>query len=388
MRQSASSLPPRHSLEEIFRAHIQTLAATLRPGTVDQYRFVTSRFLTYLRSAFPRLCRLSQLRRDPHLLGWFRWLCEQQQLGNQTRVHYLLLLRRLFQDLAENGYTVQPDLIRRQDFPPLPRCLPTPLSPEDDQLLNQELRHTDDLPSNALRLIRATGMRIGECIDLSLDCLRHLREDQWALHVPLGKLHTERLVPVDQEARHIVARIVALRALAPSSLLAQCSPFLLPHPSTHNGLYQALKRALIQAGQRAGCSQRVTPHRLRHTYATEMLRLGVSLPSLQQLLGHNDIRMTMRYLQVTQSDLQREFHLARQNALQPHRVPELPLPHNLSTTSADLPGIRHCLTATRHLLEIYRRQLHDGKARRSLQRLAKRLFTIDLELQRLKTDEK
>jgi hypothetical protein len=119
-----------------------------------------------------------------------------------------------------------------------------------------------------------------------------------------------------------------------------------------------------------------------------MLRLGVSLLALKELLGHKDIRMTMRRLQVNQDDLQREFQLARQNALQPHRVPELLVPHNPIATSADLPGIRHCLTATRHLLEMYRRQLHDQRARASLQRLAKRLFTIDAELQRLKTEAK
>ncbi len=48
-----------------------------------------------------------------------------------------------------------------------------------------------------------------------------------------------------------------------------------------------------------------------------MLRLGVSLPALMQLLGHKDIRMTLRYVQVTQQDLQREFHRARQNTPQP-----------------------------------------------------------------------
>src|SRR5207244_13576325 len=62
----------------------------------------------------------------------------------------------------------------------------------------------------------------------------------------------------------------------------------------------------LRAGQRAGCSQRITPHRLRHTYASEMVRLGVSLPAVMQLLGHKDIRMTMRYVQVTQVDLDRK----------------------------------------------------------------------------------
>jgi hypothetical protein len=99
-----------------------------------------------------------------------------------------------------------------------------------------------------------------------------------------------------------------------------------------------------------------------------MIRLGVSLPALMRLLGHKDIRMTMRYVQVTQCDLQRELHLARQNAAQHHQLPELSVSSRL-LASSDLPGIRRALAATRHLLEMYRRQLQDEKARRKLQRL-------------------
>jgi integrase len=90
----------------------------------------------------------------------------------------LLIIRRLLEDLAAHGHPLPPDLIRRQDFPPLPKYLPRPLSPEDDQLLQRELRATDDLPAHALLLTRATGIRIGECLDLALDCLRQVAEDQ------------------------------------------------------------------------------------------------------------------------------------------------------------------------------------------------------------------
>jgi Phage integrase family len=124
----------------------------------------------------------------------------------------------------------------------------------------------------------------------------------------------------------------------------------------------------------------------RHTFASEMLRLGVSLPALMQLLGHKDIRMTMRYVEVTQHDLHREFHAARQNAAQPHRFPVLSIP-NLSS-NADLPGIHKALAATRHLLEMFRRQLADEKTRRTLQRLDRRLLAVDSRLDRLATAEK
>jgi site-specific recombinase XerD len=375
------------SLDQIFRDHIQTLALTLRPGTVANYRYVARRFLRYLQAAFPQVRRLSQLRRDPHLLGWFRWLCEKDPpLCNKTRGDHLLGLRRLLDDLAANGHPIQPGLIRLEDFPPRPQYLPRPLSPIDDQLVQQELlRRTDDLPANALLLTRATGIRIGECIDLALDCLWQVGPEQWALHVPLGKLHTERLVPLDEEGRRLVARLLALRALAPSAHLAKSEGLLLPRGGGYY-LYQTLRRALADAAKRAGCSGQVTPHRLRHSWATEMLRLGVSLPALMQLLGHKDIRMTLRYVQVTQQDLQREFHLARQNAAQPHRLPALFVLN--PTASADLPGICQALTAARHLLEMYRRQIGDEQTRRKLQRLDRRLLAVTGQLDRIAKPEK
>jgi site-specific recombinase XerD len=379
--------PSRTTLEQIFETQIQTLALTLRPNTIDHYRVTARRFLAYLRAAFPQLHRLSQLRRDPHLLGWFRSLCEQQPpLCNATRIHHLAFLRRLLEDLAANGHSVQPDLIRREDFPPEPHYLPRPLPPEQDQLLQQELRRSDDLAANALLLTRASGIRIGECLDLPLDCLRQLGPDQWALHVPLGKLHNERLVPADSELRRIVERVLALRTLAPPSHLANSQGLLLSRRGCRGRFYRELRSALAQAATRVGCSSHVTPHVLRHDFATEMLRLGVSLPALMQLLGHRDIRMTLRYVEVTQQDLQREFHQARQNAVHPHRLPTLSLPKDIA--SADLPGIRQALAATRHLLEMYRRQRSDEKTRRKLERLDRRLRAVASQLERINTDEK
>ncbi len=149
----------RPSLEEIFETHIQTLALTRRPATVSGYRGAARRFLSFLRTDFPGLSRLSQLRRDPHLLGWLASLSQQQQpLSNKTRANNLLCLRRLLDDLTANGHCLRPELILRQDFPPQPQYLPRPLSPPDDLLLQQQLRRIDDLPANALLLTRATGM--------------------------------------------------------------------------------------------------------------------------------------------------------------------------------------------------------------------------------------
>lgn len=96
--------------------------------------------------------------------------------------------------------------------------------------------------------------------------------------------------------------------------------------------------------------------------------------------------MTLRYVQVTQQDLQCEFHLARQNTVQLHHIPTLPVPIRLS--SPDLTGTRHALAATRHLLEMCRRQLDDEKIRRKLRRLDRRLRRVAAELDQPATSEK
>ena len=366
------------SLEQIFDAHLGVLATTLRPHTVRNYRSATHRFLAYLHTAFPKVCKLSQLRRDPHLLGWFRSLCDQDPpLCTECRLHYLIQLRRLLRDLADNGHPLQPNLIRPEDFPLPTLYLPRSFSPEQDQQLQQQLRHADDLESNALLLIRSTGVRIGECVDLSLDCLRQVSQDQWALHVPLGKLHTERQVPVDEATRRILDRILSLRSLFRPSRSEKPPGYLLPRRGRSRHTWIAiLRKTLANAARTAVCTTSVTPHRLRHTFATTMLRLGVSLPTLMQLLGHKDIHMTLLYLDVTQQDLQREFHCARQKAASLHPIPKLPLPQATTPERVDLPAIRNAIAVVRHLLQLFRLELQDPNARRKLRRLSQRLLAL------------
>ena len=86
-------------------------------------------------------------------------------------------------------------------------------------------------------------------------------------------------------------------------------------------------------------------------------------------------------MEVTQRDLQREFHTARLNAAQSHRLP-VPSAPNYSAT-ADLPGIRRALNAARHLLEMYRRQITDQPTQRTLRRLDKRLLAVASQLDRI-----
>jgi len=94
---------------------------------------------------------------------------------------------------------------------------------------------------------------------LRTDCLRHLsphpeHNDQWAVHVPLGKLHSERWVPADEHIRQIVARILLLRGTAPLAPPPNSCDWLLREPAGRQVSYPRLSKALAQAAQRAACS--------------------------------------------------------------------------------------------------------------------------------------
>jgi hypothetical protein len=114
-----------------------------------------------------------------------------------------------------------------------------------------------------------------------------------------------------------------------------------------------------------------------------MLRAGVSFPGIMKLLGHSSPDMTMRYLGVALPDLQREYQQARS---QPRHLVPQPKPSN--SARADLPGLIEALHTTQHVLEMFRRTLPDGAARRRLDRLANRLTKIVCEARTLETPDK
>ena len=117
-----------------------------------------------------------------------------------------------------------------------------------------------------------------------------------------------------------------------------------------------------------------------------MLRVGVSLPAVVKLLGHKSPRMTLQYLEITQQDLQREYHRARS---QPRHLVPTPQAKALSSSpSADLAGLLDSLRSTQHVLEMCRRNLSDTPARRLLDRLANRLVKIVTETGKLNPPEK
>ena len=373
---------PPHPLEEALQARVRLLATTLRPSTAGQYKHTVRLFLAYLLEAFPQVRRPDQIRRDPHVLGWLEhlWMRRARRSGkplcNGSRGAHLIRLRKLFDLLADHAHPPKPGLLFSEDIPRPDQTLPRPLTPEDDARLQTALRQRGDLLSNALLLTRLTGMRIGETADLAADCLRHPGGGDWALHVPVGKLHNERWVPVDGEARSIVARLRFLGTLPP----AAAPEFLLPRPRGRGALCSELRAALREVAAQAGIAARIVPHQLRHTYATEMLRAGVSFPALMKLLGHRSANMTLRYVEITQMDLQREFHMAQRSPR--HLIPVPAAARAPEADLADAAAVLDRLSRAMRILDLFGK-LNSAAQDKELTLLSRRLLRVRSRFEKL-----
>ena len=374
--------PLQHPLAPVFDRAVDSFGVALSPDTTRHYRGTARNFLSYLGADHPEVNRLEQLRREPHILGWMSRLRSQEPpLSTASYINRLIALRSLFNELAwSEKFAELVRLIRREDIPRPPQRLPRPLTAQQDELLQQEFLHRSDLGGNVFLLLRHTGMRIGECADLSCDCLRSTAPNQWAIHVPLGKLKTERMVPVDSFGCEVVQRLAFFRSLDPQPADGR----LLARPCTKDALVRQLRDYLHQVCHTLGLSTRIVPHQLRHTYATEMLRAGVSFPVLMKLLGHTSPDMTMRYVDVALTDLQREYQLARSRPR--HLVPQPKVPS--TRIRAGLQGVIDSLLAAQHVLEMFRRVLPHGDSRACLDRLSNRLTKIVSETRKLRTPEK
>jgi integrase len=371
-----------HPLVAVFDAAVDSLGTALAPQSARQYRGSAHNFLAWLSAHHPEVVSLGQLRRDPHVLGWMAALRSRvPPLAPTTYILRLIFLRGILNELAWTAHLPElAQLLRREDVPRRPHSLPRALSAEHDHLLQEELRRRNDLGSNFFLLLRHTGMRIGEAVDLSFDCLHIPAPDQWIIHVPLGKLKSERMIPVDSFTRDLVHRLRFFRSLDPSPP----DGHLLARPIPRGMLIRQLRAYLCDAAAVAGIPGPLVPHQLRHTYASEMLRCGVDIPALMKLLGHNSPEMTMVYLDITLTDLQREFDLARSHPR--HAAP--PPPASASLARAGFAGVVDVLLTAQHVVEMYRRSLSEPHEQRLLDRLGNRLLKILTEIRKLQPSQK
>jgi len=313
-------------LRRLFAQYCAQAGATRAPATIKAIASHLSGFGRFLGSCEPPVTALGDLTRHEHIEAWLAALAQARHddgtamsLGH--RRGQILTVRQFLADIAEWGWPDVParTLIYSQDIPRLPHPLPRYLPPQDDRRLLTALEHLSRggpapqtrLHADALLLIRATGLRIGELLDLELDCVHQIPGHGAWLKVPLGKLATERMVPLDEDTVTIIDQIAARRTPSrplPHPRTGRATDFLLVHQGRRVSS-QALRAELARAAQAAGI-ETITPHALRHTFATALVNSGVSLQALMQLLGHVSATMSLRYGRLFDATVRAEYERA------------------------------------------------------------------------------
>ncbi|WP_073325613.1 tyrosine recombinase [Wenxinia saemankumensis] len=226
--------------------------------------------------------------------------CEAEGLARSTRARRLSAIRQLTRFAFEEGWRDDDPAIRLTG-PGKDRRLPKTLSEEEVERLLAAARDGRDAPRDTclMELLYATGLRVTELVSLPVAAARG---DPRMLHVR-GKGGRERLVPLSSPARSALADWLAVRdAREETARRAGGAPsrFLFPSGGASGHLTRHRFHGLVkEIAIRAGLSPaRVSPHTLRHVFATHLLAHGADLRAIQTMLGHADVSTTEIYTHV------------------------------------------------------------------------------------------
>lgn len=304
-------------IREALLRYVTVRVAVLRPKSAESLINDLLPFADYLTTNHPEVTSLEDLDRS-HIEGFLVWNRTRTWRGQRAAAgagriiskaviqSTVLSVRNLLEDITEWGWEQAPPrrLVFAADVPKLDQPLPRALPPDiDAAVMNAVSQPDDSFARIGLTVLRGAGLRVGELLDLELGSVIDYGPAGTWLKVPLGKLATERMVPLSATTIAALDEWTGGRGI--------CRP--LPHPRTGeltDFLFVAHGRRLSQTRLRNGllaaveaCGLRgaggaplvVTPHQLRHTWATELANAGMSLQALMALLGHVTPQMTLRY---------------------------------------------------------------------------------------------
>jgi integrase/recombinase XerD len=281
-----------------FLTHVR-VEKGLSSNTVSAYRRDLLKFNDFARK---RKLSLEAVRRDDvvdFLAGLYR-----QKLESKTVARHLVSLRNFFRFAQIQG-VIPEDPSANLESPKIHRNLPGYLRLDDvERLLDQpDVKTARGLRDRAmLEVLYSTGLRVSELIglrtsdlDAKIGCLRCI-----------GKGDKERIVPVGKKAIVIVEKY--LRDSRPKLLgKGTGNPALFVNRRGKSLSRVGVWKILAAYGRQAGMRTALTPHMLRHSFATHLLERGADLRSVQLMLGHADISTTQIYTHVVEERLKRIY---------------------------------------------------------------------------------
>lgn len=266
----------------------------LSVNSLSSYRRDLKLFADWLKPVRKSLCEAGKIEVLGHLASRLQGGAKPRSVARQ-----LSALRRFYGYLVrQNRCAEDPTLL--VESPKLPRSLPKSLAEHDVDtlLLAPDTSTLLGLRDRAmLELLYATGLRVSELITLALD---QFSADMGVVRV-LGKGNRERLVPVGEVALDHVGRY--LREARPLLLNGRGSDALFVTQRGAGMTRHAFWYLIRRYAAKAGIGGSLSPHTLRHAFATHLLNHGADLRVVQMLLGHADISTTQIYTHVARERL-------------------------------------------------------------------------------------
>jgi len=267
----------------------------LAKNTLDSYRGDLSQFAAWLRERHDR----SLLEGDNGNIQAYLGYLFRKKTRATSAARFLSSLKRFYRYCLRQG-KIKSDPTLKIDSPKLPRPLPKSLTEEDVEglLAAPEVEKSLGLRDKAmLETLYASGLRVSELVTLKLS---QVSRDMGVVRV-IGKGSKERMVPVGEEALEWIQRY--LKGARPELLGARSSDDLFVTARGAAMTRQMFWHLLRRHALRAGLKKPISPHTLRHAFATHLLNHGADLRVVQLLLGHSDISTTQIYTHVARERL-------------------------------------------------------------------------------------
>ena len=226
-----------------------------------------------------------------------------QKKTETTKAHYLTVLNSFYLFCIDEGYTVQ-NPCEGIPMPKLVKKIPEYLTYEEvDKLLDIPLNTAYDYRTKAmLELLYATGMRVSELLSLRYT---NVDLDEYFVRVE-GKGSKERIIPFNETSKkYLELYLNQYRPMLVKKGKSYQELFLNNRgtPISRQGFFKILKALCVTTG----ISKQISPHVLRHSFATHLLNQGADLRVIQELLGHSDISTTQIYTHVSKEKEKEEY---------------------------------------------------------------------------------
>jgi integrase/recombinase XerD len=241
-----------------------------------------------------------------NLLDFIAWRAEQGAKPRST-ARQLSSFRRFFRFLLREG-VIEEDPTLKIQMPKVGRALPKSVSEADVESLlaapevSDPLGHRD---RTMLEVLYATGMRVSELINLRQS---QINLNQGVLRI-VGKGDRERLIPLGEEAQQWIREFIDGPRV--EILLERQTDYLFPTRRGDRMTRQAFWHIIKRYAKKSGIEESLSPHTLRHAFATHLLNNGADLRVVQMLLGHSDVSTTQIYTHVARArmkDLHSQHH--------------------------------------------------------------------------------